>query len=188
MKYLKYYDLEAYLFNIVSERFHKEGYLSAFDFFCIVIWKANRAKSNIARRLLKKGYKTLDEAVKELTLQISKAPTPKEKLHVLFEWGFLLPMSSAILTVLYTEDFTIFDFRVCNELGDYFKLSWTASFNKTWAGYSKFIESVKEKTPKELSLRDKDRYLWAKSFCGDLEDDIKTCFFREKKKYPESVD
>jgi hypothetical protein len=47
-----YYDLETYLFETVSPRFAEEHSLTAFDFFCIVIWKANRAKSKIARRLV----------------------------------------------------------------------------------------------------------------------------------------
>ncbi len=52
MDYLKYYDLERYLFEDVSKRFRKQGSMSAFDFFSIVVWKANRAKSQIARKLL----------------------------------------------------------------------------------------------------------------------------------------
>jgi hypothetical protein len=51
----KYYYLEDYLFSEVRSRFHKQGYLSAEDFFCIVIWKANRAKSKVAARLLSMG-------------------------------------------------------------------------------------------------------------------------------------
>jgi len=43
--YLEYYDLERYLFENVHQRFHLEHSLGAFDFFSIVIWKANRAKS-----------------------------------------------------------------------------------------------------------------------------------------------
>jgi len=51
---LRYYDLEAYLFEDVHKRFKTEGSIGAFDFFSIVIWKANRAKSRIAKRLLSK--------------------------------------------------------------------------------------------------------------------------------------
>ena len=52
MDFRKYYHLESYLFDEVRPRFLEQGYLTAFDFFCIVIWKANRSKSNIARMLL----------------------------------------------------------------------------------------------------------------------------------------
>ena len=45
--FLQYYDLEAYLFNVVAVRYTKNKTLTAFDFFCIVIWKANRAKSKV---------------------------------------------------------------------------------------------------------------------------------------------
>jgi len=49
--YLKYHIIENYLFDEVHKNFHKNGYLNAFDFFCIVIWKANRVKSIIAGNL-----------------------------------------------------------------------------------------------------------------------------------------
>ena len=42
--FLRYYDLETYLFDDVHDRFHRQGSLSAFNFFAIVVWKANRAK------------------------------------------------------------------------------------------------------------------------------------------------
>ncbi len=109
-----YYDLEPYLFDTVSRRFAEEHALSALDFFCIVIWKANRAKSKIAARLLAHGdYRDLDTAVRALTSEIAAAPTPKDKLRVLYEsWGLLIPTASAILTVLYPSEFTVYDIRV----------------------------------------------------------------------------
>lgn len=50
MDYRAFYHLESYLFNTVRIRFLENGFLDAFDFFCIVIWKANRSKSKIARK------------------------------------------------------------------------------------------------------------------------------------------
>jgi len=40
---VRYYDLERYLLDDVRTRYASEGSLGAFDFFSIVIWKANRA-------------------------------------------------------------------------------------------------------------------------------------------------
>src|SRR5262249_35190538 len=120
-----YYDLEEYLFGTVSHRFAQSNTLSAFDFFCIVIWKANRAKTFIARRLLThKNYPDLNTAVHALLSELAAAPLPKDKLYVLFEiWGFGLPTASAILTVLYPEEFSVYDVRVCDSLGDFHKLT-----------------------------------------------------------------
>jgi len=61
----KYADLERYIFEEVSPRFESTQRISAFDFFCIVIWKANRAKSRVAARLLAPahGHQDLDCAV-----------------------------------------------------------------------------------------------------------------------------
>ena len=91
---------------------------------------------------------------------------------LIMEWGFLLPMASAILTVLYPMSFTIYDFRVCEELKDFDKLPNKTNFDSLWNGYEKFIEAVHKVGPSEYSLRDKDRWLWGKSFSQQLEKDI----------------
>ena len=45
LDYQRYYDLETFLFEDVNRRFRDNGSIGAFEFFSIVIWKANRAKS-----------------------------------------------------------------------------------------------------------------------------------------------
>jgi len=175
--FVKLYGLENYLLEVVNPRFQHEGAIGAFDFFCIVIWKANRAKSNVAKRLMRKGHKSLDEACQTLTSQIHQASTDKEKMKVLMEdWGFLLPMSSAILTVFYPEKFTVYDTRVCQMLKKYSTLKDIRSIDKLWPQYEDFIASVVKATPGIKGLRDKDRYLWGKSFHDQLKKDLKKQF------------
>jgi len=175
--YVKLYGLEDYLFDVVRPRFQQEGSIGAFDFFCIVIWKANRAKSNIARRMIKKGYNNLEDACYTLTDQIYKAPSPEEKMKVMMkEWGFLLPTTSAVLTVLYPDQFTVYDVRVCEVLGKYNNLKNFTNFERLWQTYQDFISDVKRATPGITKFRDKDRYLWGKSFHEQLKNDIKKQF------------
>jgi hypothetical protein len=176
MNYLNYYHLEQYLFNKVGPEFSRTRKITASDYFCIVIWKANRAKSKEAKRLLSKGYKTLQGAVTALANDINKAKTNKELMSCLIEtWGFRLPMASAILTVLYPNDFTVYDVRVCDEIGGYHSIH-GRKFEGLWSGYEEFVKSVKKSTPKKLALRDKDRWLWGRSFCNQLSSDIKQMF------------
>lgn len=176
------YSMESYLLETVNPRFHEHGSLSAFDFFCIVIWKANRAKTVTARRLLRKGFATLDEAVRSLTVELRSHDNDRDRLKCLFEnWGFALPMATAILTVLYPDAFTIYDSRVCGMLGgDHFCLSNKTSFDSVWKGYLDFKAAVIESTPAELSLRNKDRYLWGKSFYQQLCSDVEAGFGQTK--------
>jgi len=184
MDYLKLYNLETYLFDTVSSAFQKNGRLNAFDFFCIVIWKANRAKSKVALKMLLKdvkGRKDLDAIAKDLTSQIHDAKSREERMKVLIrDGGFRLPMASAILTVLYPNDFTIYDVRVCNVLGNYHKVQTKKPFDDLWRGYEEFLDAVKKAAPEGLSLRDKDRYLWGKSFANDLVEDIETLFQKDE--------
>jgi len=171
--YRKIYALENYLFEEVSRRFSELGYLNAFDFFCIVIWKANRAKSKIAKRLLSKGHPDLDSAVVALTKSLAKAANDKARMKILIvDWGFLLPMASAILTVLYPMSFTIYDFRICEVLKDFHKLSNKTNFDSLWKEYESLVAAVNKVGPSEYSLRDKDRWSWGKSFCQQLEKDL----------------
>lgn len=176
--YIQFYTLESYLFNTVHRRFAQQGYLGAFDFFCIVIWKANRAKTRVAKRLLGNTLKSLDEVVTELTKKIATQATPKDRMRLLMYGNirFRLPMASAILTVLYPEEFTVYDYRVCETLGGFRNLTNLTNIDKLWEGYSVFKSAVISNSPPGLSLRDRDRYLWGKSFCGQLTTDIATGF------------
>lgn len=168
--YRKIYDLEKYLFEDVSIKFKECGNLDSFDFFCIVIWKSNRSKSKITKRLLQKGHTDLNAAVRSLTQEIFDAGDPQSKMDVLIgKWGFRLPMSSAILTVLYPDDFSVYDVRVCAQLQDFHKIQNLLHFNDLWDGYCSFLKCVKEFGPQELNLRDKDRWIWGKSFTESLE-------------------
>jgi len=164
MNYLKYYHLENYLFEEVKSNFQKRGYLTPEEFFCIVIWKANRAKGKIKAKLLKHKV-SLEQSVKKLTNEIFKASDSKERLKILLDgWKFNLPMATAILTILYPKDFTVYDIRVRKELGIE---DFAGRKNQIEKYFSEFLPMVKEKVKGE-DLRDKDRYLWGKSFYEDL--------------------
>lgn len=185
MDYLKYYDLERYLFDDVCSRFHSEGSISAFDFFSIVIWKANRAKSRIAGRLLDRNRSvSLDDHVRKLTVSLHDASSDKERLRILMmDWRFLLPMASAILTVLWQDEFTVYDSRACGQLGSFSELaSLTASdrhsFDRIWERYTEFSQAVRAKAPQGLSLRDGDRFLWGRSAAEQLIQDVRNGFAR----------
>jgi len=175
--YTRYYDLEGYLFREVSERYKTSKQLSVFDFFCIVIWKANRAKSKLAKRILAQGHFDLEAAVTALTASITSAENNKERLRVLIEkWGFRLPMASAILTVLFPEDFTVYDVRVCELFGDFKDAQHKTRYDDLWGRYSSYVIRVRESAPNVTKLRDKDRSLWGQSFFIQLNKDIKSKF------------
>jgi hypothetical protein len=181
LDYRDLYWLENYLFSKVSARFGQTRTLSTFDFFCIVIWKAKRAKSKVSRRLLDVGF-VLPSAVAELTRDVGKFPEPKERLRVLIQkWRFRLPMASAILTVLYPEEFTVYDARVCETMGDFASLSPSrVNFESLWEGYTRFVDRVQTVGLAGLSLRDKDRWLWGKSVAEQLTRDIETRFAKAR--------
>ena len=125
----------------------------------IIIWKSNRARGRIKKLLEKSG--SLELSIKKLTKQIHDENDKKEKLKILIQnWKFRLPMASSILTVLYPEDFTIYDYRVRNQLdiedfGD--------RKNQIERYFSEFLPKVREQG-KGNNLRAKDKYLWGKSF------------------------
>jgi hypothetical protein len=181
--YLKYYDLEAYLFEDVRQRFHNEGKLDAFDLFSIIIWKADRAKSKLAKRLAKKAG-SLDAAAVQFTSALFSAQSAEARLLLTMkDWGFYLPVASAILTVLWPEEFTVFDTLVCGELvrdklGDFHNLS-NLIPEHVWPEYCRYRGAVERAVP-SLLLRDKDRLLWGRSAALQLADDLTTLFFRAK--------
>jgi hypothetical protein len=176
---LRYYSLESFLFKEVHPRFRRDGCIGARDFFSIVIWKANRAKSKVARRLLAKAGlsdRNLDRITRELTGSLSHLACPKDRLRCLIvDWKFRLPMASAILTVLYPEEFTVYDVRVCDTFKEYRALDSITEFETLWTRFELLIGEVRRIDPTR-SLRDNDRTLWGKSALDQLDRDIKGCF------------
>ncbi|MCP2015921.1 hypothetical protein L1280_003104 [Deinococcus sp. HSC-46F16] len=169
---LAYYDLERYLFETVSRKFAEGEEVTTFDFFCIVVWKSNRAKSRVAARLMNRNA-DLDAAVRQLVGEVREAEGNRARLKVLLQaWQLRLPMATAILTVFCPEDFTIYDYRACEQLGDFADLADRTDFDRLWEGYERFVAAVHAAVPGELSLRDKDRALWGRSFSQQLKRDI----------------
>ena len=177
-----YYDLEDYLSEVAHRRFHKNGWIGAFDFFSIVIWKANRAKSYTANRIRRiSSKKNLEQISRKITKSLWQAKDDKEKMRILVsKWEFQLPMASAILTILYPNRFTIYDYRAAEQIRDNSKLGAKTDFEVIWRGYLNFKERVK-KIGIGKTLREKDRYLFGKSRMEDLRRDIKSGFKKRRK-------
>jgi hypothetical protein len=183
MDYLKLYNLERYLFDDVKTSFQTNKKLTAFDFFCIIIWKANRAKSKVALKLVAHGGNAthdLNALVESLTAAIANARDDESRMRILIEeWEFRLPMASAVLTVLYPDSFTVYDVRVCDELQNHHNVQNKTRFDDVWTGYQAYLSDVRRKEPTVSALRDKDRTLWAKSFEKQLKGNISTLFRKD---------
>ena len=95
------------------------------------------------------SFEARDGASRVLLLQqISDADGPRSRLAVLIQgWGFLLPMASAILTVLYPHEFTVYDVRVCDVLGDFHDAQNKTKFGPLWDRYVGFIAAVRGAVP-----------------------------------------
>lgn len=163
--YLDYYDNETYLLR-VGDGFRRTGKIEPADFYMILVWKANRAKNYHRDRLKDIAGSNFATAVSTMAFDLFCATEKKQRLEVLLEkWKFALPTASAILTILYPDDFTVYDYRVCREIGRAYR-NWLG-----WIEYEQFEESVIDAAPKELKLRDKDRFLIGRSIRKDIERD-----------------
>ena len=164
LDYHKRYDEERYLFGVVGPRFREQGWLNAYDLMSIVRWKANRAITTIARSLVRTSGSDLQSAARALTRDIHRAESDKERFFVVSgKWKFRLPMASAVLTVLLPNRFTVYDVRACNILGGFTDIAQRTNLERRWEGYLEFKSAVERYAPGGLSLRDKDRYIWALS-------------------------
>lgn len=166
INYKKYYDLENYVFNEVRKNFLKRKYLTAQEFFCIIIWKANRAKTKIKKKL--SITNSISKNVKKITEQIFKANNANDKLDILLKkWNFGMPMATAILSALYPDKFTVYDYRVREQL----KLK---NIYSSKGYFSYFLPKIQAEARKNgVSLRETDKELWGKSFFEDLEKMLK---------------
>ncbi len=159
-KYLKYYFLEDYLFNEVHKNFQKHEYLTPEEFFAIIIWKSNRAKTNV-----RSGIKKSGKTIKSITSNIFQAKTFEQKLDILTSIpGLGLPIASAILTVCYPDDFTVVDYRAQVSLKKFGEAVEGNPAANTPA-YLDYLDKCKKLSHRfNVSLRDFDRMLWAKDF------------------------
>lgn len=104
----------------------------------------------------------------------------KERLEILIKnYGFRLPIASAILSFLYPDNFTIYDYRVCEVFPDFIPLGNLSDIDKIWPRYLEFIEAVKSIEEQEYTLQEKDRMLWGYSFKESLKKDIEICFSKK---------
>jgi hypothetical protein len=170
MDYVKFYHLERYLLEEVGPRFRSSGTIDPVDMFMIFVWKANRAKTRVRDNLKNRTNGSFSNAVLEIARALSAAKNQKERLGILMrDWGLRLPMASAILTILYPGDFTVYDVRVCKMLQIACKdLPFS---DNCWQEYENYKNALCKSTPSDLSLRDKDRFLWGKSFWEDAKRD-----------------
>jgi len=109
---------------------------------------------------------------KPLLNSIGKIELQCLKLLLAKSWSFAFPTATAILTVLYPERFTVYDIRVYDALGDFYRLGSRRWSERSWADYCNFIAAVRSSVPANLSLRDADRWLWGqdkrKALHGEL--------------------
>lgn len=165
--YRNFYRLEDYLLYEVGPRFRTSGIIEPVDLFMIFIWKANRAKTKIRDNLKKRANESFGDAVAQIAAALSATKDRKERLAILMrDWGFRLPMASAVLTILYPRDFTVYDRRLC----DLLKLRYRSGLpfsEKTWIEYERYQEAVCKNTPPGLTLRNRDRYLRLQSIKKD---------------------
>jgi thermostable 8-oxoguanine DNA glycosylase len=159
------YDLERYLFGEVFRRFQREQALSACDFFAIVTWKANRAKTRVKKGLLDAGT-----SVRQLMKEVSQADSPVDKVEILCNVKWIgIPIASAILSVCYPTEFTVLDYRAWEALKQASVEGLPERPPRYAQSYLQYCEACRRFADRMgLSLRDLDRALWAKNWEDDL--------------------
>jgi len=180
--YRVYHQIETYIYDDVGYRFRSGQPINAHDFFCIIIWKANRAKSKEYTRLMLRrlqGERTIDDVITRVVLSLRQATNARERINILLnDFGFRFPIATAILSVFYPEDFTIYDVRVAGELGNLPDPGAVRDNNERWNRYSRYLDGVRQCCHDNNlpSLRDADRWLWGRSVCLQLNDDLERGF------------
>jgi hypothetical protein len=168
--YRKFSDLEHYLFDEVGPRFQNSGDIEPVDLFMIFVWKANRAKTRVRDQLKTRANGSFASAAAQIASALFATKDREQRLKILMQdWGLRLPMASAVLTVLYPDEFTVYDRRVCGALGFPYK-DWSRFSESCWMEYESYKQKVCGIESPEgftFTLRDRDRFLWGKSVRED---------------------
>lgn len=150
---IKKYDTENYLFDVVGKNIRKKGYLTFDEFYAIAMWKSPRQKQ---KYLLNKRLVT------PKTKAAFNLKDEKSRMLKLCELeGVAIPTASAILSVVFPEDYAIMDIRCLNALRDMgYDISTYPRIN-TWLLYIEIMKSIAGKYDK-ITPRDIDKALFAK--------------------------
>ena len=148
--------LEEYLFNDIHKNFQKRGWLTPEEFLAIVIWKRSTSKTNITKSIKPSG-----KSVEDITRNVAKAESRETKILILTSIKFIgIAIASAILTVLYPNEFTIIDVRARNSLKR-MSIPVLGNPEENVQDYLDYVDLCKIEAKKlNLSLRDFDRALW----------------------------
>lgn len=162
-----YANVETNLFPKIRERFVKDGSLSPIDLLAILVWKANRASGMHIERF--GGPENFVALAPELGRKLFKGKDAETRLKVAMtdQWKFRLPTATALLTVLFPLEFTVYDRRVCDRLGAFHELAGRRFTNRLYPAYDAYKAAVVAAVPSGLSLREADHYLWGQSWLQD---------------------
>lgn len=145
-KYIELYDIEKYLFEVISPEVKKKGYISFNDFYQICMWKSARPK---------KRYLNNKELVESVTKRALLETDEGKRIKILCELdGVGIATASAILTIIYPEKYAVIDVRDLEELNKIIKnkIGKTISI-KTWINYLAEIRKLAREnnvTPREI--------------------------------------
>ena|SRR3989344_8705441 len=159
--YRKYYFLENYLFNEVSNNFENNHFLTDEEFFAIVIWKSNRSKTKVLN-----GIKSAGQSIREITTNIYYEDNKERKVEILTKIdGIGIPVASAILSVCYPNDFIISDYRALSTLNKLLGKETLVNLSNSVPRYLEYLDLCKKVADeKGLNLRDLDVCLWGYDF------------------------
>ncbi len=149
--FIKLYDTERYLFDIVGPKAKKRGYLTFDEFYQICMWKSARQKQKYIS-------KNNQKIIENISGRVFKEKGEEKKMKLLCEKlsGVWISTASAILTVIFPEKYAVIDIRCLEILREKFnqKINRGISY-KTWLNYLALMRDwAKENniTPRELDM------------------------------------
>lgn len=161
-----YYDLDKYLFSQVTRRFKQGNEFSAFDFYAIITWKANRAKTNVRKGLAERNISPAELMGSVRTI------SDREKLQTLVAVpGIGVPIASAILTVCYPKRFTVLDYRAWETLYELKRVPSNRIPSGVDGYFTKYLPVCRRLADDmKISLRKLDLVLWGWSQKKSIEE------------------
>lgn len=145
------YSLEDHLFSVVGPQIKKRGYMTFDDFYRIAMWKSARQKPNYLQN------KNNVESISKDAFSIQGESEKMDMLCCLKGVG--IPTASAILTIVYPENYAVIDVRcieMLQELGYSIKKTITPN---NWLKYLDITRKIAKEN--NITAREVDKALFA---------------------------
>lgn len=143
--FIEEYNIEKQLFK-KGQQIRAKGWMSKYEFMSICLWKSRRPKQLYLQNT--------EGQIKAITSKAFSEDDERAKIeHLIQLKGVETPTASALLSVVYPDEYPIIDIRCVSALKELNYINWTTITSSSWVKYLEIVRGIAKdygKTPRDV--------------------------------------